>query len=136
MSDDEAPPPAETSAPEQPATSRWRRFTPLLLVAGAVAVVTILVPKLPREREVELKVADPVSVVSVDVSWSTGAEPIHGGTWHFAPGKAPAALTSKVTLPDGRYDLDVVVGRADGASQPWHRSVELEKADHLTLRVP
>ena len=37
---------------------------------------------------------------------------------------------------DGRYDLDVLVSRADGASQPWHRSVELEKADHLTLRVP
>jgi hypothetical protein len=131
-----APEPEPEPAPEPRGQSRWRRFTPLLLVAAAVAVGSILLPKLPREREIELKVADPASIVSVDVSWSAGDEPIHGGTWRFSPGKAPAAVISRVSLPDGRYDVDVRVSRVEGDPQSWHRSVDLEKVEHMTLRVP
>jgi hypothetical protein len=144
VSDDEAAAPDEAPLPNEPPQDerppvrerRFRRFTPLLLIAGAVAVVSILFPKMPHDREIELKVADPGSVVAVDMSWSADAEPIHGGTWRFAPGKAPAALFSTVSLPDGRYDLDVTVSRAAGDRESWRRSVALEKVEHMTLRVP
>src|SRR5262249_46151114 len=97
---------------------------------------TILVPKLPREREVELRLADPASVTSVDVSWADQGEPVHGGSWRFDPGRAPLAVVSKISLPNGRYDLDVTVGRRDAPSATAHRLIDLDSTDHVTVRLP
>jgi hypothetical protein len=128
--------PAAAAAPPKPQNRGWRRVAPLFLVAAVAAIGWILLPKLPHEREIELKVKDPASVVSVEMSWASKGDAVHGGSWRFDAGKAPPALFSKLSLSDGRYEVDIEVRRAEGPLESWHRSIDLEKVEHMTLRVP
>jgi hypothetical protein len=125
--------------------ARFRRFAPLLLLAGGLGATLVVAPKLPHDREIELRITDPASVVQVDLQWlspSDAEEVIQGGSWRFSRGSAPRSIVSKVSLPDGRYDLDVLVRRTDGADASHRRSLTLgdgqdESArNRVTVRLP
>jgi hypothetical protein len=135
--------PREEAAPaeapltlERPSWRRLRRFLPLFIAAGVAAIGWVLLPHVPHDREIELKIKDPATIVGVEMGWSASSEAVHGGTWRYEAGKAPAAIFSHVSLPDGRYEVDVEVHRQGAPDDTWKRSVDLEKVEHLTLRVP
>jgi hypothetical protein len=117
-----------------------RRLAALLLVAGAAAAAFAIVPSMPRDHHVDLRLDDPASVTSVEVAWSPApsghgneaAEAVQGGAWHFQPGKAPQTLGTRVHLPDGTYELGVLVERGSGRDA-FRRTISLGEADHITV---
>src|SRR5690242_16578539 len=115
--------------------ARRSRVLPLVLVAGVVAAASTLVPHVPHERAVALRLDDAASVTAVDVEWTPAdgdGEAAQGGAWHFPPGKAPIEIVAQVRLPDGRYRLDATVERGD-ARTTVHRAVTLGDADRITV---
>jgi hypothetical protein len=108
----------------------------LFLVAAAAAAVYFLVPSAPRERTLLLEIEERGSVTSVDAIWTpaSGGDAVQGGTWRFAAGAAPLAITSPVRLPDGRYALDVTVERGVGR-EAFHRVITLGDGDRITVRL-
>jgi hypothetical protein len=128
-----------------PRRSLPRRFAPLILVAGVIASAFILIPRLPRERRVELRLEDASTIVGVQIDWLassrrapspevTKEDPVQGASWRFAEGSAPPSVTAKVRLPDGPYDLEIVVERV-GRADVVHRSITLGDADQITIPV-
>lgn len=118
-----------------PDLSRLRaRLTPLLLVAGGAAAVVLVVPHLPHEHRVELRLEDAATVTAVDVAWTPveDGEAVQGSSWHFAAGTAPRSLGSTVKLPNGRYALDVHVERGEGR-EAFHRVITVGDAERITV---
>jgi hypothetical protein len=108
------------------------RAAPLLLIGGAVVAAIVSTPHLPHEHHVGLSLAEAATVTRVDAAWSDGSDAVRAGSWHFQAGSAPAMVDTRVSLPNGRYELDVVVER--GADrQAFHRRVTLGEADHITV---
>lgn len=112
------------------------RYAPLLLLAGGVGAAYVLVPNMPRERVVELRLDDASTVTGVDVAWAPAgsADAVQGGAWHFAAGKAPTSIDAPVRLPDGRYTLDVTVERG-ARREAFHRVITLGDGDRITVRL-
>lgn len=44
------------------------RYAPLVLLAGGAAAASLLVPHVPRERTVELRIEDAPTVTGIDVA--------------------------------------------------------------------
>ena len=113
------------------------RWATLILLAAAGVVAFVYMPPLPKDRKVDLRLPDPASVTGVDVAWAPVAHPdeaVSGTTWHFATGRAPAALGADVRLPDGRYDVEVRVERG-AESEAFHRVITLGDSDRITVRL-
>jgi len=125
--------PVTTGSPEPPKRRRW---APLILVAGAIAAAVFLVPRLPKQRKVELRLDDASTIVEVELSVarSSDGEPVQGNTWHFAPGSAPASLLTSMSLADGRYEIDITVQRTD-RRQSIHRVIALDNSDQIAIPV-
>ena len=119
---------------------RWRRLAPLVLVGGAGAALASLVPHWPHERQVEFRIEDPSTVVGLDVAWMDLAknrsfgDTVQEGRWNFAPGAAPGAVVATVRLPDGNYEVDVTVKRADGA-RSLRRTLTLGDGERITVML-
>lgn len=131
---------AESSVPPPPAPSRLKRFSPFLLVAGLILAATQLIPHVPRERRVELRLDDPATVLRVEVAWSAidaqernVGEPLEGASFRFEPGTAPALLRAPAHLADGRYALDARLERAADRSQV-RRLITV--GDDATITIP
>jgi hypothetical protein len=106
-----------------------------VVLLGALGAAAVILPRIPRERQIEFQVEDPATIVAVDLSWSRDdgdGEPVQGGSWRFEPGQAPRKLLTSVHLPSGRYAVDVAVERTDGHND-LHRVIELGDADRVTV---
>ena len=126
-------PPSEPE-PTTPPPKR-SRFTRIVVLLGALGAAAVILPRIPRDRQIELRIEDPTTVVAIDLAWSRDdsvGEPIRGGSWRFAAGQAPRALTTSVHLPSGRYTVDVTIERTEGRDE-LHRVIELADADHVTV---
>jgi hypothetical protein len=113
------------------------RFAPLLLLAAAGAAAVAYMPPLPKDRKVQVRLPDSASVTAVDIAWAPVAHPeeaVSGTAWHFAAGRAPAALDADVRLPDGRYDVDVRVEHG-AESEAFHRVITLGDGERITVRL-
>ena len=115
--------------------TRLRRFAPVVLALGVAAALTQVLPHLPHEREVELRLDDPSSITSVELAWVRAGDAVQGASWRFEPGKAPRSLTTTVRLPDGEYDVDIELARALEASEPTRvrRTITLADANRISL---
>jgi hypothetical protein len=132
------PAPADEAPPEPaPIPARPKR-SPLIRIAvvvGGLGVASLVLPRIPRDREIEFRVAEPATIVAIDLAWTrddAAHEPLQGGSWRFAPGQAPRSLTTSVHLPNGRYAVDVTVERTEGRDE-LHRVIDLADADHVTI---
>lgn len=116
---------------------RFRRFAPLILVAGAAAAGSVVAPHVPHDRTLQLELSDPSSVTRVDLAWDEAAlsdRAIQGASFRFQPGSAPTSIRTNVRLPNGRYDLDVTVER--GADRrAFHRVITLGDSDRITIPI-
>jgi len=111
-------------------------------LAAALSVLFIMRPHVPREREVELRLQEPLTVTGVDVAWCRSSgddrssdptdEPLGGASFRFAPGTAPQNIKHHVRLPDGSYQVDLVVQRGEHADS-IRRTVVLDEADRIML---
>jgi hypothetical protein len=131
---------------DRPRPSLARRLAPLILVAGALASAIVFIPKMPRERHVELRLDDPATIVGLRLEWAepssrlasplSAAEEdlIRGTTWRFEAGLAPPSVTATISLPDGPYDLDILVERVE-RTDAVHRSLKLGDADRIAVSV-
>jgi hypothetical protein len=132
------PAPADEALPEpEPRASppKRSRITRILVLVGGLGAASLILPRVPRDRQIEFRVDDPASVVAIDLAWSRGdgdAEPIQGGSWRFAPGQAPRSLTTSVHLANGHYAVDVTIERTEGRDE-LHRVIDLADADHVTV---
>lgn len=128
--------PEPSIAPEQPRRSLPRRLALFILAAGAVASASVLIPNVPRERRVELRLDAPATIVGVSVEWvpsrAAVEEAVHGATWHFSAGSAPPSVITTVHLPDGPYDLHVLVERAERTDEV-RRSLTLGDVDQIAV---
>jgi hypothetical protein len=119
-----------------------RRAAPVILIAGAVLTASVFFGRIPREREVELKLDDAEAVRGVEVTWTdahsvregTEGTPLQGSSWHFAEGTAPRSLRTTVRLPDGAYALEIAVDRSIG-HDTTRRMVTLGNADRIAVSV-
>jgi hypothetical protein len=105
------------------------------VLVGALGAASLILPRVPRDRQVELRVDAPATIVAIDVAWSRDdhdAEPIQGGSWRFAPGQAPRSLTTSVHVPNGRYAVDVTIQRTEGRDE-LHRAIDFTDSDHVTI---
>ena len=133
-------PPEPEPEPEpspKPRSSRPTRssFARLALLVGALGAATLILPRLPRERQVDFRFEDPASIIGVELAWTRengDGEAVQGGSWHFAPGQAPRSLTTTVHLPNGHYAVDVTVERTGGRDD-LRRVIELADTDHVTI---
>jgi hypothetical protein len=132
------PAPADDAPSElEPIAARPKRsrFVRIAVLLGALGAAALILPRVPRDREIELRINDPASIVAIDLAWSrddAAHEPIRGGSWRFTPGQAPRSLNTSVHLPNGRYALDVTVERTEGRDE-LHRVIELTDTDHVTI---
>jgi hypothetical protein len=125
-----------------------KRLALLILAAGAAATAYVILPRVPREHQVDLRLDDAASVTAVEVAWAPlgagspaepagkpeTAEAVRGTAWHFQPGSAPGTVGATVSVPDGRYALDVVVERGVGV-ESFHRVLTLGDADHISVTL-
>ncbi|WP_437820556.1 hypothetical protein [Sorangium sp. So ce1078] len=119
-----------------------RRLAPAILVLGALFAGSVLFKGMPEEREVELRLDDAATVVRLDVTWTDpssderagDAAPVIDSSWQFAEGTAPRTVLTKVSLPDGRYHVEIAVGRKRG-HDVTSRTVTLGDASRITLFV-
>ncbi len=118
-----------------PDRSRLARWFALAGVLGVVlATKTLVLPKIPEDHDVELKLPSPGEVVGVDVSWSTpeSGDDILTTSLHFEPGTAPASVRTTVHLPDGPYDVAIAVARTAGVDST-RRRITLDSSARVTI---
>ena len=118
------------------------RLAPLLLIAGAAAAASLIVPRMPHQHHVILRLHAPETVTGVELAWrplpegagSTlpGQDATQGGSWHFAAGAAPATIETQATVPDGRCELEVSVERG-AAREGLHRVISFGDAEDITV---
>jgi hypothetical protein len=129
---DAEPEPSPTPQRSLPTRSRFARIA---LLAGALGAAALILPRLPRERQIDFRIEDAASIVAIELAWSRedgDGEAVQGGSWHFAPGQAPRSLTTTVHLPNGRYAVDITLERTGGRDE-LHRIIDLSSTDHVTV---
>ncbi len=105
------------------------------MAAGGLLAAAIYLPKVPHAHAVDLKLDDPATITSVELSWAPrGGEAMAGASWRFEAGKAPGSLPSTVSLPDGRYELEIDVSRG-AEREAVHRQITLGEAERITVRL-
>lgn len=95
---------------ESPRSWRRKAARPLIVV-GVGAAVWTLVPEIPKENVVRLRLDPTVAPASqVDLTWTESGStlPSAGVSLRF-PEKAPKLVEHSVSLRDGEYQLDVVI---------------------------
>jgi hypothetical protein len=126
MADEDAPtPPAEPSG--------WRaRAARIALVLGFVAAAAVLMRHAPAEQELVFRLDDgPGAVREISATWRPeGDREASGGVELRFDARAPRTVRHRVSLPNGRYDLDVEVVRQEPDAALSHttttRRVNLE----------
>lgn len=137
MSDQAATEPEATPEP-----ARWgfdrRRVARLVALFGVLALVLsvrwLVLPHVPQEREVEVRLSSPGDVVGVDVRWSTAdsTDDLVTTSLRFHAGAAPSSVRTKVSLPEGAYDVAINVERLSGVDST-RRRIALDDAGRVTI---
>ena len=143
MSEAEAAP-EESSAPdpqdERPSTQlverpRLARWVAVAGILGAIVAARFLViPKIPEDHDVEVKLPTPADVVGLDLRWiapETGDD-VLTTSLRFAAGTAPASVRTNVHLPNGPYEVTIAVARVSGVDSS-RRRITLDDSARVTI---
>jgi hypothetical protein len=112
--------------------ARW------VAIAGVLAVAlvgkSLLLPRIPSDHDVEVLFESPQDVTGLDLRWSeAGAdEDIVATSLHFSAGSAPSSVLTQVHLPDGPYDVAIIVERA-GRVDSTRRHITLDNTTRVTI---
>jgi hypothetical protein len=124
------------AAPERrPARTRIAR---LVALAGVLAVVLasreLVLPLVPADHAVDLRLDSPQEVVGLDIRWSAPGsdEDIATTSLRFSPGQAPASAQVGVRLPDGEYDVAITIERVARVDST-RRRIALRDAARVTI---
>jgi hypothetical protein len=111
---------------EARAASGRRRFFPLVLLAGGVALTLHLSSKAPHEQHVRLALGDTArDVTSIEVVYVTDdGDVVRTTRLAFDEGKAPRIVALDPELANGDYALRVEIG-ARGGRRAVERRVKL-----------
>ena len=96
---------------EAPRGSPWRRFAARAVLLGGVAIAAaVTAPWVPREQVLVYRVVggDPVRRLKVHITRDGESEPAVGTTLTGSS----ASFRQSVSLPNGRYTLDIAAERA------------------------
>lgn len=137
MSDEGA---VEQNAPPEPKRGffdrgRLGRLTAILGVFAFVLSARWLVfPHVPQEHDIEVRLGSSGDVVAVDVRWSAAgsSDDIVTTSLRFPPGTAPSAVLTKVSLPDGAYDVAIHVERVSSVDST-RRRITLDDTRRVTI---
>ncbi len=128
-------PPQRTRLVDRTRLARW------IALAGVLGVVlvtkSLVLPKIPEDHEVELKVPSHAEVTGLDLTWiapETG-EDILTTSLHFASGTAPGSVRTTVHLPDGPYEVAIAVERTSGVDST-RRRITLDSSARVTIPLP
>jgi hypothetical protein len=114
------------------------RVARLIALAGVLAVVlatkSLVIPRVPVDRDVEVRLPSPATVLAVDVRWSAAgtSEDIATTSLHFSAGSAPASVRTTAHLPDGDYDVAIDVERISGVDST-RRLILLRDSARVTI---
>jgi hypothetical protein len=125
----------EPSPPPRSSLPTRSRFARIALLVGALGAAALILPRLPRERQIDFRIDDTASIVGIELAWSRedgDGEAVQGGSWHFAPGQAPRSLTTTVNVPNGLYAVDIIVERTGGRDE-LRRVIDLSSTDRVTV---
>jgi len=135
--DEPEPSPTETTTPEK----WWKdraKLARLVALAGVLAVVltgkSLVLPNLPSEQAVEMRLESPQDVIGLDIRWSAPGsdEDITTTSLRFSPGQAPSLVPAAVRLPDGAYDVAITVERVSRVDST-RRRITLGDASRVTI---
>lgn len=134
---DEVSPPSEEERPrpalvERPRLARWVAVAGVL---GAIVLTRALVlPKIPEDHDVELRLPAPGDIVGLDLRWmaADGGDDILTTSLHFSPGTAPTSVRTTVHLPDGPYEVAIAVERVGGVDSS-RRKITLDGSARVTI---
>ena len=135
MNDDAAA--EQPPARKRPLLDRGR-LARLVAILGVLALLVsmrwIVLPHVPQERDIEMRLASPQDVVALDVRWSAAGstDDIAMTSLRFPAGAAPSSVRTQVRLPDGAYDVAIHVERTAGVDST-RRRVTFDDADRVTI---
>jgi streptogramin lyase len=118
------------------ASTLRQRVAPIALIGGGVIVAMLASPALPHERTVELQLPSggAVTALQVAVSPEGVSEPMHAASWRFDAGHAPRSVQTRVSLPDGRYAVEVLVEQG-GDHRQLQRMVDFRDASQVSVSL-
>jgi hypothetical protein len=93
------------------ATRRRRRWSTMALVVGAAVAIGAFADELPEERQIELVIAKPRAVRSLELTWYDGDEVIQRATYRFEQHGAGTPVRTDVRVRPGDYRLVLVLDR-------------------------
>ncbi len=101
-----------TSAAPPAAPARRRLGAKLLLVVGVAVAVSVVAPTLPHDQPLVLRLPSAADVDRIEGSLTRVGEreAARGFSLRFVDG-APSRVVHTVSLPNGRYRLELAVGR-------------------------
>jgi hypothetical protein len=106
------------------------RLAILVLAGGLLLAALPLMRKVPHDREVHLELDGRVG--EVELTWFADEEAIRQTTLSFTESASPHRVTARLSVPDGRYRLELCVDRGE----PQVRHVDFtEGVDSVTIPV-
>jgi hypothetical protein len=107
----------------------------IAMVAGALWIGDGA-PRWASERTVDLSLEAPESVVRVDLDVGAhGEDPAFAKVWNFERGTAPASLSARFSVPDGAYEVRVVVEGSSGARRSRVHRVDFGDASSVRVHA-
>lgn len=118
--------------------ARVRRLPRSVLLVLLALLLLPLWLSLPTSRPVQIVVRDPASLTRLDLAWleAPSLTPLRRSTYHFAPGEAPARLTTELRAARGSYVLQIATERG-AERQQVEREVQVgTMASTIQIAVP
>jgi hypothetical protein len=126
-----------------PQAGRWgwldrAKAARLVAFAGVLAVVlaarSLVIPLVPVDHDVEMRLESPQDVVGLDIRWSApgSGEDLTTTSLRFPPQQAPSSVQASVHLPEGAYDVTITVERVSRVDST-RRHVTLGDASRVTI---
>ena len=104
-----------------PRASRGQRLAMMVLLAGALAVASVLGRRWPKNQTVHYVLGDGAGrVEEIDASWMAGEEDdgsqesLRDVSLRYALGHAPRVVTHEPRLPDGDYTVKIEIVAGSG----------------------